>query len=308
MRLRLDLRARSMLYKLNQMERSDKEVWEKSSEAKDMLKRIEKDYALIIELQSTEKSDKRLPQDSLKNIYCNEDGLTKEKIQATILKKNFEGKQEEQAENVSEIFSIYQNACRELISKGNWKEKLYAQLEVQLEGEGEKQKTEGSMYSDINISGYQANDLSNMQLDGSFSYEMATQFYDMTLQYSNGNYHVEQTRPTENTYDIQMNPEEINKFDYITISEAKVKNVEESRDRISFTVPRDVLTEKGSEISILMPNMTNISYSDMDVVAEIDEEDNRLYNVNMIFSMKCTYQGYKAFIDYNVNYSLSQGQ
>ena len=299
MRLRLDLRARSMLYKLNQMERSDKEVWEKSSEAKDMLKRIEKDYALIIELQSTEKSDKRLPQDSLKNIYCNEDGLTKE---------NFEGKQEEQAENVSEIFSIYQNACRELISKGNWKEKLYAQLEVQLEGEGEKQKTEGSMYSDINISGYQANDLSNMQLDGSFSYEMATQFYDMTLQYSNGNYHVEQTRPTENTYDIQMNPEEINKFDYITISEAKVKNVEESRDRISFTVPRDVLTEKGSEISILMPNMTNISYSDMDVVAEIDEEDNRLYNVNMIFSMKCTYQGYKAFIDYNVNYSLSQGQ
>ena len=308
MRLRLDLRARSMLYKLNQMERSDKEVWEKSSEAKDMLKRIEKDYALIIELQSTEKSDKRLPQDSLKNIYCNEDGLTKEKIQATILKKNFEGKQEEQAENVSEIFSIYQNACRELISKGNWKEKLYAQLEVQLEGEGEKQKTEGSMYSDINISGYQANDLSNMQLDGSFSYEMATQFYDMTLQYSNGNYHVEQTRPTENTYDIQMNPEEINKFDYITISEAKVKNVEESRDRISFTVPRDVLTQKGSEISILMPNMTNISYSDMDVVAEIDEEDNRLYNVNMIFSMKCTYQGYKAFIDYNVNYSLSQGQ
>ena len=308
MRLRLDLRARSMLYKLNQMERSDREVWEKSSEAQDMLKRIEKDYSLIIELQSTEKSDKRLPQDSLKNIYCNEDGLTKEKIQATILKKNFKGKQEEQAENVSEIFSIYQNACRELISKGNWKEELYAQMKVQLEGEGEKQKTEGSMYSDINISGYQANDLSNMQLDGSFSYEMATQFYDMTLQYSNGNYHVEQTSPTENTYDMQIDPEEINKFDYITISEAKVRNVEESRDRISFTVPGDVLNEKGSEISTLMPNMTDISYSDMDVVAEIDEEENRLYNVNMIFSMKCTYQGYKAFIDYNVNYSLSQGQ
>ena len=96
MRLRLDLRARSMLYKLNQMERSDKEVWEKSLEAKDMLKRIEKDYALIIELQSTEKSDKRLPQDSLKNMYCDEDGLTKEKIPTTILKKNFEGKQKEQ--------------------------------------------------------------------------------------------------------------------------------------------------------------------------------------------------------------------
>lgn len=305
MRLRLDLRARSMLYKLNQMERSDKEVWEKSSEAQDMLKRIEKDYALIIELQSTEKSDKRLPQDSLKNIYCNKDGLTKEKIPTMILKKNFEGKQEEQADNLSKIFSIYQNACRELISKGNWKEKLYAQLEVQLEGEGEKQKTEGSMYSDINISGYQANDLSNLQLNGSFSYEMANQFYDMTLQYSNGNYHVEQTRPTENINDMQIDPEEINKFDYITISEAKVKNVEESRGRVSFTVPGDVLTEKGSEISTLMPDLTDISYSDMDVVAEIDEEDNRLYNVNMTFSIKCTYQGYKMFVDYNGNYSLS---
>ena len=305
MRLRLDLRARSMLYKLNQMERSDKEVWEKSSEAQDMLKRIEKDYALIIELQSTEKSDKRLPQDSLKNMYCDEDGLTKEKIPTMILKKNFEGKQEEQADNVSETFSIYQNACRELMSKGNWKEKLYAQLEVQLEGEGEKQKTEGSMYSDINISGYQANDLSNLQLDGSFSYEMANQFCDMTLQYSNGNYHVEQTRPTENINDMQIDPEEINKFDYITISEAEVKNVEKSRDRISFTVPGDVLTEKGSEISTLMPDLTDISYSDMDVVAEIDEEDNRLYNVNMTFSIKCTYQGYKAFADYNVNYILS---
>lgn len=305
MRLRLDLRARSMLYKLNQMERSDKEVWEKSSEAQDMLKRIEKDYALIIELQSTEKSDKRLPQDSLKNIYCNEDGLTKEKIPTMILKKNFEGKQEEQADNLSEIFSIYQNACKELISKGNWKEKLYAQLEVQLEGEGEKQKTEGSMYSDINISGYRANDLSNLQLNGSFSYEMANQFYDMTLQYSNGNYHVEQTRPTENINDMQIDPEEINKFDYITISEAKVKNVEESRGRVSFTVPGDVLTEKGSEISTLMPDLTDISYSDMDVVAEIDEEDNRLYNVNMTFSIKCTYQGYKMFVDYNGNYSLS---
>lgn len=300
MRLRLDLRARSMLYKLNQMERSDKEVWEKSSEAQDMLKRIEKDYALIIELQSTEKSDKRLPQDSLKNIYCNEDGLTKEKIPTMILKKNFEGKQEEQADNLSEIFSIYQNACKELISKGNWKEKLYAQLEVQLEGEGEKQKTEGSMYSDINISGYRANDLSNLQLNGSFSYEMANQFYDMTLQYSNGNYHVEQTRPTENINDMQIDPEEINKFDYITISEAKVKNVEESRGRVSFTVPGDVLTEKGSEISTLMPDLTDISYSDMDVVAEIDEEDNRLYNVNMTFSIKCTYQGYKMFVYSNL--------
>lgn len=191
------------------------------------------------------------------------------------------------------------------MSKGNWKEKLYAQLEVQLEGEGEKQKTEGSMYSDINISGYQANDLSNLQLDGSFSYEMANQFCDMTLQYSNGNYHVEQTRPTENINDMQIDPEEINKFDYITISEAEVKNVEKSRDRISFTVPGDVLTEKGSEISTLMPDLTDISYSDMDVVAEIDEEDNRLYNVNMTFSIKCTYQGYKAFADYNVNYILS---
>lgn len=54
-----------------------------------------------------------------------------------------------------------------------------------------------------------------------------------------------------------------------------------------------------------MPDLTDISYSDMDVVAEIDEEDNRLYNVNMTFSIKCTYQGYKMFVDYNGNYSLS---
>ena len=96
MRLRLDLRARSMLYKLNQMGKGQiRKSGKKSLEAKDMLKRIEKDYALIIELQSTEKSDKRLPQDSLKNMYCDEDGLTKEKIPTTILKKNFEGKQKD---------------------------------------------------------------------------------------------------------------------------------------------------------------------------------------------------------------------
>lgn len=117
MRLRVDLRARSMLYKLNQMERKDKKAWEKSVEAKNMMKHIQRDYALIIELQSTEKSDKRLPQDSLKNMYCDEDGLVKEKIPQTILKKNLKGKQGKEEQADSSQNSVIGNGILEVTSR-----------------------------------------------------------------------------------------------------------------------------------------------------------------------------------------------
>lgn len=117
MRLRVDLRARSMLYKLNQMERKDKKAWEKSVEAKNMMKHIQRDYALIIELQSTEKSDKRLPQDSLKNMYCDEDGLVKEKIPQTILKKNLKGKQGKEEQADSSQNSVIGNDILEVTSR-----------------------------------------------------------------------------------------------------------------------------------------------------------------------------------------------
>ena len=117
MRLRVDLRARSMFYKLNQMERKDKKAWEKSVEAKNMMKHIQRDYALIIELQSTEKSDKRLPQDSLKNMYCDEDGLVKEKIPQTILKKNLKGKQGKEEQADSSQNSVIGNDILEVTSR-----------------------------------------------------------------------------------------------------------------------------------------------------------------------------------------------
>lgn len=117
MRLRVDLRAKSMLYKLNQMERKDKKAWEKSVEAKNMMKHIQRDYALIIELQSTEKSDKRLAQDSLKNMYCDEDGLVKEKIPQTILKKNLKGKQGKEEQADSSQNSVTENDILEVTSR-----------------------------------------------------------------------------------------------------------------------------------------------------------------------------------------------
>lgn len=106
-----------MLYKLNQMERKDKKAWEKSVEAKNMMKHIQRDYALIIELQSTEKSDKRLPQDSLKNMYCDEDGLVKEKIPQTILKKNLKGKQGKEEQADSSQNSVIGNDILEVTSR-----------------------------------------------------------------------------------------------------------------------------------------------------------------------------------------------
>lgn len=302
MRLRVNLRTQSMIYKLNQMERKDKESWEKSTEAKNIRKCIERDYALIIELHSTEQADKRIPQSSFKNMYCNKDGLVKEKISPGILKKK--KVKAKQADNSAEIFQIYQNACRELLSKGSWKEELYAEIEAQMNNSETRQKASGSLYCDLDISGYRENDLSNFRLDGDYSCEIANLLYNINLQYSNGNLHMEQTRPTEETYDIETKPEEIAKMDYITITNGNVTNVRKSGDTISFTIPEDFLNKKGNELSTLIQGMTNISYTDMDVAAEIDEEENRLYNIKMVFSVKCTYQGYDATIHYNTNYHL----
>lgn len=302
MRLRVNLRTQSMIYKLNQMERKDKESWEKSTEARNIMQHIERDYALITELHSTEKADKRIPQNSLKNIYCDEDGLVKEKISLDILKKK--KVKEKQADNAAEVFQMYQNACKELVNKGRWKEELYAEIEAQMKNSGSKQKTSGSLYYDMDISGYRENDLSNLRLDGHYSCEIANMFYNIALQYSNGNLHVEQTSPTEETYDIETDPEEIAKMDYITITNGNVTNIQKSGDTISFTVPEDFLNKKGNELSTLIQGMTNISYTDMNVVAEIDEEENRLYNIKMVFSVNCNYQGYDTTIHYNTNYSL----
>lgn len=117
--LRVNLRNRSFLYYLNE-KLNKNENWENSLEAEKIRQQIIDDYFLICQLMETEKEDKLLLLDTFDNMYCEEYGMIREKLQLEIFHEGEVDSTMERynayAEKIEEYESIYGIAQEDVVS------------------------------------------------------------------------------------------------------------------------------------------------------------------------------------------------
>ena len=147
-----------------------------------------------------------------------------------------------------DAFLAYQEAMQKTVVSGNWKEELDMDADMTIIQGKAKTKTKVTLDAVTEVSGYDENDSSAVQMTGSASMAVLGQKYIWNMTYRDGTAHYEYKEPVSKTVDVEMNP---NYFQFSSLTQNMMKKSKISGNEITFTIP----AEKANEIGVAAAQM-----------------------------------------------------
>lgn len=184
-----------------------------------------------------------------------------------------------------DAFLIYQEAMQKTVASRNWKEELDMDADMTIIQGKAKTKTKVTLDAVTEVSDYDENDSSAVQMTGSASMAVLGQKYIWNMTYRDGKAHYEYKEPVSKTVDVEMNP---NYFQFTSLTQNMMKRGKISGDEITFTIPAEKANEIGIAAAQMIDGVENLKYSDVEVKINIDETtgknglyiDNYTYEIN----------------------------
>ena len=192
-----------------------------------------------------------------------------------------------------DAFLIYQEAMQKTVASRNWKEELDMDADMTIIQGKAKTKTKVTLDAVTEVSDYDENDSSAVQMTGSASMAVLGQKYIWNMTYRDGKAHYEYKEPVSKTVDVEMNP---NYFQFTSLTQNMMKRGKISGDEITFTIPAEKANEIGIAAAQMIDGVENLKYSD-ETTGKIDE-------ILMDFQASMQYQGYNADMQYTVKYKF----
>ena len=141
-----------------------------------------------------------------------------------------------------DAFLAYQEAMQKTVVSGNWKEELDMDADMTIIQGKAKTKTKVTLDAVTEVSGYDENDSSAVQMTGSASMAVLGQKYIWNMTYRDGTAHYEYKEPVSKTVDVEMNP---NYFQFSSLTQNMMKKSKISGNEITFTIPAEKANEHG---------------------------------------------------------------
>ena len=206
-----------------------------------------------------------------------------------------------------DAFLAYQEAMQKTVVSGNWKEELDMDADMTIIQGKAKTKTKVTLDAVTEVSGYDENDSSAVQMTGSASMAVLGQKYIWNMTYRDGTAHYEYKEPVSKTVDVEMNP---NYFQFSSLTQNMMKKSKISGNEITFTIPAEKANEIGVAAAQMVEGVENLKYSDIETKITIEKTTGKIDEILMDFQASMQYQGYDADMQYTVKYkflSLDQG-
>ena len=197
--------------------------------------------------------------------------------------------------------TIYQEAMQKTVASRNWKEELDMDADMTIIQGKAKTKTKVTLDAVTEVSDYDENDSSAVQMTGSASMAVHGQKYIWNMTYRDGKAHYEYKEPVSKTVDVEMNP---NYFQFTSLTQNMMKRGKISGDEITFTIPAEKANEIGIAAAQMIDGVENLKYSDVEVKINIDETTGKIDEILMDFQASMQYQGYNADMQYTVKYKF----
>lgn len=200
-----------------------------------------------------------------------------------------------------DAWQMYKDAFEVTTASGSWTEDLTMTADMKITQGSAKVKTKVTLTSNMDVSNYSENNLSNIKMFGAADMSVMGETYAWTIQYENGVAHYEYTAPNQTSADLEMDP---SYFDFNTVTSDMMKKAKVSGNKITFTVSGEDMEAAGIAAVNLMSGIENLEYGDVDVEVLIDETTGAIKKMNMEFHASLTYQGYDADVDYHIEYAF----
>ena len=298
--LRLNLRAKANIYYINTLGNKDGQ-WEVSEEANRIQQLVAEDYAMIIALKSTETEDQVLILKDFKDIHQSKNGVTREKLSFDLLKMSESKQESEMTATLDEAYEAYTNACDLTVANGSWRENVEMMIDMDISSDNVNAHYVVDAGTTTDVLNYQKEDISTLELQGNGYMSFANISYKWNIDYANGMAHYEYIEPEIQSTDVEIEPGFFNFYEY---EKSMWKDFSLGRNRISFTLNGEQMTERGIAIMSSMVNMDKLQYSDVGVVISMDDSTGKIEKINLEFQASLLFQGYNADAEYQVIYEF----
>ena len=201
----------------------------------------------------------------------------------------------------SNAYEAYISAVNKTIATGNWSEHLVMTANMAITDGSAKTKTKVTLTSNANVSDYSESNPSQIRMSGSAEMTVMGQTYAWDMEYENGTAHYRYTKPNQTSADMKIDP---SFFNFGTMTSDMMTDAKLSGNKITFTVPGEKIAEVGIAAVNQMSGVDNLEYGDVDVTVTISDEG-KIDNIVMVFHASLEYQGYDAYVDYNIDYRFS---
>lgn len=201
----------------------------------------------------------------------------------------------------TDAYALYMEAVKNTVESGSWTEELAMTANMTITSGNAKTKTKLNVNSLMNISDYDENNLSDLQMSGSADMSVMGQSYAWNVEYEDGIAHYQYTEPNQTSADIEMDP---SYFNFNTLTRDMMSNPKVSGNQITFTVPGEKMEEAGIAAVNLMSGIDDLQYGDVEVKVITNEGIGTIDTIVMNFHASLTYQGYDAEVDYTINYQF----
>lgn len=200
------------------------------------------------------------------------------------------------------VYETYQNAFQLTTASGCWSEELSITADMQMTNDSQTMKGTLYMSSDLDVSGYDKDDLSNLCISGSVSIGMAGMEYAWDVDYEDGVAQYNWTEPQVQTTTASIQP---SFFEYQQLTENMITDASIDGQTLSFIIPANklnyaFLNSGFSDLNLL----ADITYGDVDVTVNLNPDSGEIDNMIMTFHATMEISGYEAEADYITEYSF----
>lgn len=210
-------------------------------------------------------------------------------------------------------YNRYIQAVQTLTASGSWSENLSMTAATEIADDSGRQKATVRAGTYADISGYRADDSSEMCIDGSGWFQVLNTKYAWEVTYSDGSAHYQYTEPYAQTVDMEMKPDF---FDFGSLTRDRMTDLKTDGNKITFRIKGEdmsemgiaainLISETGTASANLMSGVEGLSYKDAYVEVTIDESTGKIDMMHMVFHASLNYQGYHAETDYDMEYTFS---
>lgn len=200
------------------------------------------------------------------------------------------------------VYETYRNAFQLTTASGCWSEELSITADMQMTNDSQKMKGTLYMSSDLDVSGYDKDDLSNLCINGSVSIGMAGMEYAWDVDYEDGVAQYNWTEPQVQTTTASIQP---SFFEYEQLTENMITDASVDGQTLTFTIPANrlnyaFLNSGFSDLDLL----ADVTYGDVDVTVNLNPDSGEIDNMIMTFHATMEISGYEAEADYFTEYSF----
>lgn len=198
-----------------------------------------------------------------------------------------------------DAYDLYQAAMLVTVGSGSWTEELTMRADMAIVYGSNKSKTELSLQSNMDVSGYSKNDSSDLLMSGSAKMNLMGQTYAWDTRYEDGMAYYEFTKPTKTTMKLRMKP---GCFDFGTLTRDMLENAEVSGNQITFTILGNKMDLAGMAVVNLISGFTDLEYGNIDVAVSLNQATGTIDDIVMTFHASMNVQGYQAEVSYIIDY------